>query len=596
MIELLSVLELLSGIRLPSGIEFVSGIGLRARGRGRMFRRAAVLFAWLVGGVAVSVSAQSAPGSSVDAAPLGRLVLVLPFDNRSGNPALDWIGASFPDTLNQRLGSAGFLTISREDRAYALDHLGLPAGFRPSRATTIRIAQTMDADFVVVGSYTVEAKRLEVRAQVLRVSQLRLSPPLADSSDLQQLYDAENAIAWKVAREIDPQFSVAEGTFLSASAGVPLSAFENYIRGVDAGSQTERLHRLNAAVEETPSYTEAVLALGRAQFAARDYDKAATTLAKVPLNDRRALEARFFLGLARMNTAKYADAEQAFAFVANRLPLPEVVNNQAVAVSRQVRDAAALFQRAVAADPNDADYHFNVAVALLRRGDRTGAQREADAALKLRKGDSEAQQLRNAIARGEPVVPASGAGVSESGAGVSASGAAAAANGALPPSSDTGFAPLERLRRTYSEASFRQAAFQLDQMRQLRLATLKPAERATEYTQQGQQYLAQGLLPEAEQECQLAIASDPRNALARAELAQVREQSGSEAEARTEAEASLHLAPNVPAYLVLARLALKANQLPASAQSVSAALQLAPTDPASLAMRQTLVARGQPVP
>ena len=58
------------------------------------------------------------------------------------------------------------------------------------------------------------------------VSQLRLSPPLADSSDLQKLYDAENAIAWKIARELDPKFSVAEGTFLAASAGVPLSSFE----------------------------------------------------------------------------------------------------------------------------------------------------------------------------------------------------------------------------------------------------------------------------------------------------------------------------------------------------------------------------------
>ena len=85
----------------------------------------------------------------------GRVVLVLPFDNRSGQTSSRWIGESFPDTLNQRLTSAGFLTITRDDRQYALDHLGLPVDFRPSRATTIRIAQTLDADFVIVGSYTV---------------------------------------------------------------------------------------------------------------------------------------------------------------------------------------------------------------------------------------------------------------------------------------------------------------------------------------------------------------------------------------------------------------------------------------------------------
>ena len=85
----------------------------------------------------------------------GRVVLVLPFDNRSGQTNLAWIGDSFPDTLNQRLTSAGFLTITRDDRQYALDHLGLPVDFKPSRATTIRIAQTLDADFVIVGSYNV---------------------------------------------------------------------------------------------------------------------------------------------------------------------------------------------------------------------------------------------------------------------------------------------------------------------------------------------------------------------------------------------------------------------------------------------------------
>lgn len=543
--------------------------------RARSFRSAVVLLASLGLGFAATAQAQSAASPPADPAPPGRLILVLPFDNRSGDPALDWIGASFPDTLNQRLGSSGFLTISRDDRAYALDHLGLPPGFRPSRATTIRLAETMDADYVVVGSYFLESKRLEVRAQVLRVNQLRLSPPLADSSDLQKLYDAENAISWKIAREIDPHFSVAEGTFLAASAGVPLSSFENYIRGVDAGSQTERLRRLNAAVQETPSYTEAVLALGRAQFAAREYDHAATTLAKVPSNDRRALESRFFLGLARINTANYAEAEQAFAFVAARLPLPEVINNQAVAVSRQGRDAAALFQRAVTADPNDPDYHFNLAVALLHRGDTAGAQREVDAALRLRKGDAEAQQLRDAIAH---------------------PGSIALVSGATPPANDAGFVPVERIRRTYTEASFRQAAFQLDQMRQMRLATLKPAERAAEYTQQAQVYLAEGLLPEAEQECQLALASDPGNAPAHAALAQVREQSGSDAEARTEAESSLRLSPNVPAYLVLARIALRTNQLPDAAQAVSSALKLDPKNPASLALRQSLTARGQAVP
>jgi tetratricopeptide (TPR) repeat protein len=523
---------------------------------------------------ALPVSSQSGPAAEASDT-LGRVVLVLPFDNRSGQTNLGWIGDSFPDTLNQRLTSAGFLTITRDDRQYALDHLGLPVDFRPSRATTIRIAQTLDADFVIVGSYSVNNARIAVQAQVLEVNKLRLSQPLADSSELGRLFDVENAIAWKVARQIDPHFNVAEQTFLTASGGVRLSAFENYIRGTDAISSQERIKRLQMAVQDTPDYPAALLALGKAQYAERDYDQAAATLARIPRANRRALEAHFYLGLARFNSAKYAEAESAFAFVASRLPLPEVVNNQAVASSRQGHDAVALFQRASTADPNDADYHYNLAVALLRRGDFAGAQREVDLTLKLHPSDTEAAQLKAAINSGRHIAPVS--------------------NATADPASED-FAPLERIRRTYSEASFRQAAFQLDQMRAIRMATLPPSEQASQYTQLGYEYLAQGLVPEAEQEFQTAIVADASNAGAHAGLAQVRERSGSPIDARSEAQASLHLKPNVSAYLVLARLDLQANDTASSASNVAKALKLDPKDSAAQGMRQALLARGQTLP
>jgi tetratricopeptide (TPR) repeat protein len=514
------------------------------------------------------------PSDSEPSATGGRVVLVLPFDNRTGQTNLAWVGDSFPDTLNQRLTSVGFLTITRDDRQYALDHLGLPVDFRPSRATTIRIAQTLDANFVIVGSYTVNNGRIAVQAQVLEVNKLQLSQPISDSSELTRLFDVENAIAWKVARQIDPHFNVAQQTFLSASGDVKLSAFENYIRGTGATASQERIKRLQMAIQETPNYPAALLALGKAQFAQREYDQAAATLAKVPRSDRRALEANFYIGLARFNTAKYAEAESAFAFVASRLPLPEVVNNQAVASSRQGHDAVPLFQRASTADPNDPDYHYNVAVALLRRGDFAGAQREVDLALKLRPTDAETTELKTSISAGKHITPAT----------------------KTDTTGPSGFAPVERIRRTYSEASFRQAAFQLDQMRAIRLSTLPPAEQAAQYTQLGHDYLAQGLIPEAEQEFQAAIAADFSSAAAHAGLAQVREHSGNPTDARAEAQTSLNLHPNVPAYLVLARLDLQANEMAASASNVSKALQLEPKDSAAQGMRQALQARGQSLP
>lgn len=541
-----------------------------------------------------AIAARALPVQNPDpSAPAGRVVLVLPFDNRSGQPDLAWIGESFPDTLNQRLNSAGFLTISRDDRQYALDHLGFPSDFRPTRATTIRIAQTLDANYVVIGSYNVANGRISVQSQLLEVNNLRMSAPIEDSSELPRLFDVQNALAWKVARQVDPHFNIAQQTFLAAPGQVKLSAFENYIRGITASTPQERVKRLQLAVQEAPAYTAALLALGKTQYAQRDYDHAASTLGRIPPTDRRALEANFYLGLSRFNSGRYAEAEKAFAFVASRLPLPEVVNNQAVASSRQGHNATALFQRAVAADPNDPDYHYNLAVSFFRHNDVTGSLREIDQTLKLRPNDPEAPELKALIAYGRPVSPATPTQPSAS--------ASVPVNAALPklqtpakPVSE--FEPLERIRRTYSEASFRQAAFQLDQMRAARMATLPPAEQATQYAQLGRDYLAQGLIPEAEQEFQSALAANPNSAEARAGLAQVREQSGDPAAARTEAQASIKLSPNALAYLVLARLELNDNQAGASAADVGRALKLEPNNTAALGMKQALAVRGQSLP
>ena len=529
-----------------------------------LLKLSAPLFA-LLGSLASSTSAaQAAPGG-------GRVVLVLPFENRSGNTSLSWVGDSFPDTLDKRLNSAGFLTISHDDRDYAFDHLGLPVQFRPSRATTIRIAQQLDANYVVIGSFTTNGDKISIQARVLSVDGFRLSAPLEDGAQLTRLFDAENAIAWKVAREMNSQFNIAEGTFLAAAGAVPLSAFEDYIRGTNASSPDERITKLKAAVAISPDYAAALLALGKIQFAAHDYTAAAATLSRVPSTDRLALEANFYLGLARFNSANYAGAETAFAFVATQLPLSEVTNNQAVALSRQGKDAVALFQRASTADPSNQDYHYNLAIALFRRGDTVQALQEADAALKLKPNDNEAGALRARVS----VVPL---------------------GTRLTDDASGGFSPVERINRNYSETSFRQAAFQLAQVRTMRMAMLPPTQQATEYTQLGEEYLSQGLLPEAEEQFAAALAADANSAPAHAGLARVRELSGNKTDARTEAQTSLRLHQNVEALLVLARLDLASNDLAASADSVGRALQLEPTNGAVLGMRQNLQQRGQAVP
>jgi tetratricopeptide (TPR) repeat protein len=433
---------------------------------------------------------------------------------------------------------------------------------------------------------------ITIQAGVLSIDQLRLWPPVNDSSALMRLFDAENAIAWKVAERLDPQLLVSEQTFLAAPGAVPLPAFEDYIRGINASTDAEKLKRLADAVALEPNYAAALLELGKEQYAQRDFEAAAATLARVPPSKRIALEANFYLGLAEFNSANYARAQAAFAFVAGRLPLPEVVNNEAVAISRQGKDGVALFEKASSLDPSDENYHYNLAIALFRRGDTANAESQVQAALRLKPDDQEAKELAAEL---KEVTP--GTRLTEDAGGAAETGRVTGQE-TLPKTGvpDNGFSPLERIERGYSEASFRQEEFQLDQMRAVRMAMLPADRQAVEYTQAGREYLSEGLLPEAEKQFQLALRANPNSADAHAGMAQLREASGDDARARDEARTSLILKPNSAALLVLARLDLAQQQLAACAADISQALRLDPTDSQAIALKLVLQQRGQPVP
>ncbi len=521
-----------------------------------------------------------------DPAPVqGRLLLVLPFNNQADQPNLDWISEAAPEILNLRLGSAGFMPISRDDRLYALDHLGLPSTFQPSRASAIRLAQTLDADYVIVGSFSTSGSRFQVKAQVLKVDALHLSAPLQEEADITHLIDVFNSLAWGLAKQIDPQFAVSRSTFVAAGAGLRVDAFENYIRGLVEPDPAEEIRHLKESVRLDPSFSPALMALGKAYFANQQFDLAATTLGRLPRNDANALEADFDRGLAFFYLGTYVKAEDAFAFVNKQLPLPEVVNNQGVAAARRGLDATSFFQQAVSADPNDPDYQFNLALALARKKDVAGAQRAIAQTLKLRPQDTEAQAFQ-ATLRTEPHPTTATAGATANNR----------VNAAFDPTSEAENVPLERIKRTFNQASFRQAALAIEQMDEQRLSTLPPQKHAEAHTQAGMRLFNQGLILEAEREFQAAIEVESNDPEAHAGLALVRESEGDTKEARLQADESLKVAPNETAYLVLGRLDLLANQKSEAAADVSNALKLEPQNSIARGLKQQLESKGQAVP
>jgi len=486
-----------------------------------------------------------------------RLVLIIPFENTSNLPAMDWIGESFPEILNSRLNSSVLYVMSREDRLSAFDHLGIPATAKPSRATIYEVAQQLDADYVLMGSYRLEeATEFIVKARLMDMARLRLGPEMSESGPLTNLASIETALAWDVLTSLDPSVKISKSDFVAKYPPLHMEALGDYILGITASNEQTKIKHFQEAVGLEPSYTLAILQLGKSYYTQRDYEAAATWLAKVPAGDPNANQAQFYLGLAAYNAGHFDRAEAAFHALASRLPLTEIYNNLGVISARRGDHAArSYFEKSVQNDPNEPDYHFNLALELSREADVQGAVRELRQVLAIHP-DAEARALLESLSAGTAPVKL----------------------------------PFARMKRSYDESSFRQLALEIENANEARLKKLDPASQAAFHVQRGQELLEEGLSSEAEKEFREAVLLDPGNAAAHTGVARVLEGNQDPTGARNEARASLKLKPSVEAYLVLARLDLSENKAAAAEQNVEHALALDPANNAAAALKHDIAA------
>ena len=513
--------------------------------------------------------------SAAQTSSLGQTVAVIPFENRSNAPGLQWISESFPEVLEERLASPGIYLLSREDRVRACDRMGIPAAVIPSRATLYRMAEQLDADAMVLGRYSFDGRTFTATAQLLDMRRERLSPEMTESGPLVQLISIQNALGWDLVHALRPDFRVTKEAYVSSAPAIRLDAFENYVRGVTDSTADEQIRHFREAIRLSPHYPEALLQLGKVYYRQRQYAEAVSVLARVQQTEPLAREANFYLGLSAYYQGDFPRAESAFAFVAARMPLPEVYNNLGVAQSRRgEKTALESFQKASDTDPNDADYHFNLAAALYRAGDPGGASRQLRQVLALHPDDGEAQSLLD---------------------GINAESTSRIQKSAVPKSHQ----PLERIRVNYQEAAFQELAFKLGEAAEQKLSKAAPKTHAQYHIDRGQHFLNQGFVTEAEREFREAVTLDGSNAAAHLGLAQALEADGDPG-ARAEAEAALGLKPSAEGYLVLSRLDLRENKTDAAAEEVDQALRLDPNNGQAMTLKRAVAAKlaekAQPLP
>jgi Tfp pilus assembly protein PilF len=415
------------------------------------------------------------------------------------------------------------------------------------------VGQQLDTDYLIMGDYRIDLGNITMHARIMDMERLRLSPEFTESGLLTNLITIQTALAWDILNTLSPE-TPAKESFVARFPAQKPDVLENYVRGITAANAQDKIKYFKEAMRLEPTHALAMLQLGKSYYKARDYESAASWLARVPKADANANEAQFYLGLATFYAGHMDKAETAFQTLAARLPLTEVLNNLGVVAARRgEKSARRYFERTVQTDPNEPDYRFNLAVTLFHEGDTQGATRELRELLAIHT-DAEAKTFLDAVAAGTQ--PAR--------------------------------MPLERIKRNYDESTFRQIALEIENTNEARLAKADPASHAAFHVRHGQELLQSGLPGEAEKEFREAVVLDPGSPGAHAGLAAVLENDQDITGARNEARMSLKLQPTAEAYLIMARLDLAENKSASAAQNVEHALALDPANTAAAALKRDI--------
>jgi hypothetical protein len=154
--------------------------------------------------------------------------------------------------LADDLNALGRRAYTRDDRLEAFGQLQVPAVTNLSHATMIRLGQLVGATHVIFGSLSMAGNQVSLRAQSIRLDAGRMESEIVEAGRLEELFAVTERLGRRLA-------GAAAG---AASLERPrLPAFEQYIKGLIAGTAPSKVSYLESAVRLDAGFDRARLAL-----------------------------------------------------------------------------------------------------------------------------------------------------------------------------------------------------------------------------------------------------------------------------------------------------------------------------------------------
>lgn len=342
-------------------------------------------------------------GPSAPPAPRASLVL-LPFQNATGDPRYDWVRTGLPSLIRSELIEAKALRLVGENRTQEIfAALKLPDNVEPSPANTLRIAGLLGAENVLAGRLVRIADRLRIDAS-LRAAGAPSAPggAVAGPSGVTSfVVDGEGdraifAMVEDLTRRVRNRLGVAGGllerrrgaTELSTHSVEALSLYSDGLALARAGNDLEAAKRLEDALQKDPQFHVAQALLAETYDRLGYSDKAVAEAGKAiaGLGSASPYEAARIRGVQARLGGKTEEALKAYRDLCEIAPNSAEAFFDLAAIQEDAGDLEGALKsllRVVALDPKYSSAHYALGRVRFKLGKPAEALQDFSAALAL---------------------------------------------------------------------------------------------------------------------------------------------------------------------------------------------------------------------
>ncbi|MEM1182549.1 MAG: protein kinase, partial [Acidobacteriota bacterium] len=253
-------------------------------------------------------------------------IAVLPFENRTGDPAFDSLGLIIADWLTQGLSRSGTLEVVATDLAARSVRYATQEGGGALELDVV--ADDTRAGTLVSGAYYASGDELIVRGQITDTVEDRVISPLEPlrmprKEPVGRLGILEEATRAKVAAAFDQQLATLGQL---ANAPPTYEAYEAYVQGMERFWRLDfpgAIERFDRAAEIAPSFAMPQLMAATAHLNLGRFDAARPIIAAVEAQREglATLDRLFLDWLSAESRGDYAAAAEIAGLAAHRAPL-----------------------------------------------------------------------------------------------------------------------------------------------------------------------------------------------------------------------------------------------------------------------------------